>query len=345
MKKLFILALVPVATFLLAPAAHGQAKKGTDKATLLDTSAADYTALVQYKGVTGKIVSLSPNGTAMTLRVEYQILEPKNAAKKPATNPPNPYKGILTQQQLMHELEQIQRIKNPVVQQERLILLLNKVQNQQQKQQIQQTQWVQKQLQQQANNYKTVTYAKEFEVTIVPNVHVAKKLLGLEYDDKGNVKEYPPEELKKMKDDLYPDYFKAKLAEVSTGLTVAVVFGKAKEVVKDKAKAEGDKDKAKPEAKGDDKTPPLPDVKAEDKKVDDKDKPGKDVKPDDKAKPGADVKPDDKAKPGVDIADILNGKGPESLSPTAAKGPTVQAIIILSEPGIADTIAPPKKKN
>ncbi len=268
----------------------------------------------------------------MTLRVEYQVMEPKDPSKvKNSNTHPPAFSQAMSQQQLVNELNHIQNMKNPAQQQQRLIQLLNKLQNQQQKAQVQQIQWVQKQLQQQASNYKTVTYAKEFDLKILPKVHVAKKLLGMEYDDKGNIKEYTPDELKKMKDDQYSDFFKANFKDVTTGLQVYVVLAKPKEPAKetpkdDKDKGDGDKEKAIDDK---DKTLPLPDFKADDKKGDDKAKPG------------------DK-KPGVDISDIINGKVPDKPTPppagTAAAHPDIQAIIILSEPVQQDTAPPPEKK-
>jgi hypothetical protein len=366
MRQLFIVALLPVVACLWVPVAGGQVKNNPGKATTLDTTEQDYIALAQYKGVTGKIIALSPSGTSMTIRVEYQVQELKDPNKQfNTTPPPNVTKVTYTPQQLQKELNQIQKIKNPMTQQQRLIQLLNKLQNQQQQQQVLQMQWVQKQLQQQANNYKTVTYAKEFDLTIVPKVHVAKKMLGLEYDDKGKVKEYTEEELKKMKDDLYTDFFKATKDEVTVGLTVYLVLAKPADLKKDK-----DKDKADPAAKGDekkdDKAKPGPDGKVDDKakpdaNAQDKGKPALDINdilngktepnPKDKAKPGVDVNDilngKDKAKPGIDVGDILNGKGDKKTATTpetSSNAPVVQGIIILSEPGLADTMSPGEKK-
>jgi hypothetical protein len=314
-----ILAAVPMVAIFLSPMAWGQPKKGKDQVTVLDTNEQDYAALAGYSGVTGKIMSLSPSNTSMTLRVEYQVMELKDNAKPPKIQPPPNFgKGVLTQAQIQNRLNKIQMMKNPVQQQQQLINLLNQIQNEMQRQQILQIQWVQKQMQQVANSYKSVTYAKEFDLNIVPQARVAKKSLGMEYDNKGNIKEYTPEELKKLRDPVYTDFFKSKIEEVTPGLTVYVVLAKPKP---DKAKPKpDDKDKGQAQGEGDPK------------KDKDKDKPGIDIN--DIFKPDAkDDKPDAKKDP---------QKPMEPVKTTSS--PAVQTILILSEVGVIDQTPTPEPK-
>jgi hypothetical protein len=319
MRKFLTLAAVPMVAIFLSPVAWGQPKKGKDQVTVLDTTEQDYTALANYSGVTGKIMSLSPSNTSMTLRVEYQVMELKDNAKPPKFQPPPNFgKGSLTQGQIQNRLNKIQMMKNPIQQQQQLINLLNQIQNDMQRQQILQIQWVQKQMQQMANNYKSVTYAKEFDLNIVAQARVAKKSLGMEYDDKGNIKEYTPEELKKLRDTVYTDFFKSKMEEVTPGLTVYVVLAKPKP------------DKAKP-------------------KPDDKDKGQGEGDPKDKDK--------DKAKPGIDINDIFAKPAQKNDQPDPKKDPlkpmeptkttntpVIQTILILSEVGINEQTPTPEPK-
>lgn len=251
-----LVVLVPFGTVL------GQGKKGAKGPTLLDTTPADYKALEQYKGVTGTVVSISPTSNTVTLKVEYQVEDAAGGNKNPKTGknqqpniklPNQNVNNINNQQmQLLRELEQIQRIKNPVQQQQRMIQFMAKVQNSQLKQQFQDAKWVQQQMQQLnkqqqkgKTNTKTTTYAKEFTLQISPKVLVGKKELGIEYDDKGNVKQYTPEELKKMQHEKLPNVFKAKIDEILPGHSVYVSLAKAEAKEKDKADAKDKKDEKK----------------------------------------------------------------------------------------------------
>jgi hypothetical protein len=301
MRKLLILTGLPLLALVVTPAAWGQGKKSNT--TLLDTTAEDYKALAKMPGVTGKIMSLGPNAKSMTLRLEFQVPDPANAGvkqpnpKQPNYNPPkfNPPNNInktqYSQWQLQKELQQIKNIKNPIQQQQKLMQFMNKLQNQQAQLQAQQMKWAQQQLQQLAKqqgnkpgqnqpNIKMITQAKEFQLPVTSGVHVAKKLLGTEFDAKGNLKEYTPEQLKQMQDPKYTGFYKAKVEEVTAGLTVYVQFGT--------------------------------------------------------------LDPKEKPKGGPDVNDIIKGGAPTPEGNSNA--PAVQAILILSEPGIGNLPPLPGKK-
>jgi hypothetical protein len=91
--------------------------------------------------------------------------------------------------------------------------------------------------------YKTVPHYKEFDFDVAPNLKVVRKDLPLEYDDKGNVKKYTKEELKKLRDPDMPEYFTAKIEDLQAGQKVKLYLGKPKAAKKKATKSSTD-DKA-----------------------------------------------------------------------------------------------------
>lgn len=245
----FILALVSV------PPVLGQGKKGKNKVTVLETTPQDYQALAKMQGVSGRIISIDPATNRMTIRVEYQVAKSTGKFKMPRMNMRrNNYRPSNRSRrggryrrgsrrnnpaQLMRQYQQLMRIRNPIQRAQRMQQLMMRAQQQNQrnmvrmlqqqmrvKRQVVQNQVrAQQQMQKAIKNYqksiKMETMAKEFTLAISDKARVARKSLGLEYDDKGNIKEYTPEQLKKMKDDKLPGY-KAKMGDLSAGEMVYV---------------------------------------------------------------------------------------------------------------------------
>src|SRR5262249_10568647 len=89
--------------------------------------------------------------------------------------------------------------------------------------------------------FKTVTHAKEIEFDVLAEVKVARAKLEVEYDDKGNVKEYTPEELKKKRDAELPGYT-AKVEDLQFGQTVKLYLTKPKTTPKKATSKKDDKD-------------------------------------------------------------------------------------------------------
>jgi hypothetical protein len=219
MRKVLILGVALLFPLLTVSSALGQNKKGKGRPVASDPAAPqDYQALAKLSNVQGQISGYDPVNKTMTIRVEYQVPDP-NA--KPPKNKVNPnYNSSRAYQQLQREYDQIMRIKNPIQRQNRLNQFAVKLQNQQNKDAAA----YMKALQNQAN-VPTITKAMEFELTLASEVRVARKELELQYDDKGNVKTYTPEELKKLRDDVLPGYA-AKMDDVMMGQKVYLFLAK-----------------------------------------------------------------------------------------------------------------------
>ncbi len=238
-------------------------KKGNETAKMVQTTPADYVALGRMPYVKGKVLAVS--GATMVFRVEYQVPQstgkkptpPKIKINRSNNNNRNRNRnrnrgrnrgrrgGNINPAQIQRELVQIQRIRDPRQRAQRMAALQRKIQQFQQQQaraQMEQmkriaqerariAQQVAKQQQKYAKElaknpgYKMVTMAKEFQLKVSPKVRVAKAALGLEYDEKGNIKKYDAEKLKEMRDEKIPGY-KATLAEVLPNTEVVIYLKK-----------------------------------------------------------------------------------------------------------------------
>jgi hypothetical protein len=224
---------------LLAPAVPGQdqqPKKKKDDSHSRTATPEDYAALGHMKEVVGRLLSLDATadakqglGQLLTLKVDYPTLEPKSAQalQKYMQN------RLRQEQQAQREYQNILRIRNPARQQQRLEQLLAR-------------------LEQQANTardprqspLKTVTNSVTFELPVRADVKIARAYVAVEYDDKGEVKQYTAEELKKKRDPHMPGYT-AQLDDLQPGQMVKVYLSRPKSADKKNPKA---KDQGKPEA-------------------------------------------------------------------------------------------------
>jgi hypothetical protein len=243
MRRLFVcfglLAVLPV---LWPSEAAGQKQKKTTTPKLEDTTDEDYAYVRKLKDVSGILTALDPEAKTLTLRVEYHTYEP--IPLKPNARANQQYNNLLrTQQRLMNDYNQILNSRNMAQQQQRMQrFMLDYQRFQQQAAQL----GVQAQ-------YKTVAHQKELDFDVSAEVKVARSKPPEEYDDKGNIKEYTKEELKKMRDPDMPGYT-AKIDDLQAGQTVKLYLGKPR-AKKSSSPSKKDDDARKgddPKAKEDD---------------------------------------------------------------------------------------------
>jgi hypothetical protein len=188
-----------------------------------DTNPADYQALADAHTVTGKLLSVGGSDKSLSLRVDYQLLQPNpNAAKGQAHG----------MQHLLREQQQIMRTRNPWVRAQKLQQFENDVIRQQGR----------------AVNqaFKVVSEHKDFDLESTAEVAVRYLEPPEQYDDKGNLKKYTAAELKELKGK-NPDLpgYAADFDKLAPGQTVRVTLAKPK----------ADKDKPKDKDAPDDKKP------------------------------------------------------------------------------------------
>jgi hypothetical protein len=187
-------------------------------------SDADYDALAQAKEVVGVILKVDGSDKGFTLKYQYQYLVPNPKAIDNANRQLN-----RQQQQILRQYNQALRTKNPIQQAQKLQRVAIQAQN----------------MGVNTNNlYTAKTGRKDFDLQAIEEVKVRVTKPPVEYDEKGNVKEYTKKELKELKgkDSSLPGYT-ASWDNVSVGQTVKVYF-KSKKKKKDKDKDKDKEDKA-----------------------------------------------------------------------------------------------------
>jgi hypothetical protein len=205
---------------LALPALAADKKKDPGART---TNDADYQALADAHTVTGKLLSVGGTDKSLSLRVDYQVLEPK----------PNAGKGQAhAMQHLLHEQQQIMRTRNPLVRAQKLqqfeidaIRQQNRAVNQ---------------------AFKLVSEHKDFDLESTAEVKVRYLEPPAQYDDKGQLKKYTAAELKELKGK-NPDLpgYEADFDKLTVGQAVRVTLAVPK----------ADKDKAKDKDAPDDRKP------------------------------------------------------------------------------------------
>jgi hypothetical protein len=289
---------------LLAGDVNGQRKKGgkrKDQTRERVATDEDYVALGYYKEVFGKLLELQEN-KSMKLKVEYQLLEPKDPSEMPKVKGKG-QKQIQQQrlqQQLLREYQKILNAKNPYDQLVRLQQFQNRVMALQAADAQKQFQAA---LDPRNNPFKPVKYSVEFELPIVPDVRVARATLPVEYDDKGNVVEYTKDELKKRKDPKMPG-FTAKFEDLQVGQIIKVYLRKPKKTKATDKDKDKDKDAAKDKEEAKDKLKDeVKDKASEETKDKAKDAVKEEVKAAGKDDAQAKDKDDAKGKAAIDLID------------------------------------------
>ncbi len=213
-RRLSLLAVL----LLVLPAVAADKKK--DPAAK-DANPGDYQALAEAHSVTGKLLSVGGSDKSLSLRVDYQVLQPNPKAAKGQAH---------AMQHLLREQRQIMRTRNPWLRAQKLQKFEIDVINRQNRA-IDQA-------------FKVVGEHKEFDLQSTPDAVVRYQEPPAEYDDKGYPKKYTAAELKELKGknaDL-PGY-EADFDKLAPGQTVRVTLAKPK-ADKDKPKdkdAAGDK--------------------------------------------------------------------------------------------------------
>ena len=155
MQKIF--GVVVIALMALAPSSViGQKKADANKkgTDISDATPQQYALLGQYREMTGTLVSVTP--TSIVVRIEYNHpVEGANAANSTPKNKPNANnkKANNPAQEFRQQLQKMQRA--------------------------------------QANAKMEKDYV-DFELPFIEKVAIRRLNLGVEYDDKGNVKEQKP---------------------------------------------------------------------------------------------------------------------------------------------------------
>lgn len=193
--------------------------------------------------VYGTVKSVSGDG--MTLVVEYQEMQ-QNPKGNTNNNPNNAAQRQM--QNFQNQLNAANRIKNPAQKAARIQQIMAQMQAAGLKQAMAQN-----------NNFKMVTKKKDVDVQLGHELQVRVKDPPQEFDEKGQVKKYTSEELKKLKGPGNYWGYPSDVGNLRPGAVVqAFLYKKAKTAARPAPKGslgkkEGDKDKEGDKAKDDDK--------------------------------------------------------------------------------------------
>ena len=217
MRRLFVCFALLTSLALLWPSvAVGQ--KGKGKPKIEQATAADYAYLRKMKDISGTLTAFDPEAKTLTLRVQYQTAEPIPLKTNPRMN--QQYNNLVRQQQrLAADYQRIMMARNPRQQAQQLRRFQQDYQRLQA--QFQRLGYAQQ------PQYKAVTHTKDFDFEVAPEPKVARATPPMEYDDKGDIKKYTKEELKKMRDPNMPGYT-AKVEDLQAGQVVKLYLGKTK---------------------------------------------------------------------------------------------------------------------
>lgn len=190
-----------IAAVLPEEAAAQKKKDRPDKpGASTPATAKEAEALAQANTVVGTLVRSGGSDRTLTLRLDYQRLEP-NAGRNGGGH------ALYRQQQ------QILRTTNPLQRAQQMQRLLAQLQREQ--------------LQALRNQFRVVTEHKDFDLKAASNATVRFLNPPMDYDDKGYPKKYTPEELRKLKgkDANLPGY-EADFEKLKVGDTIRVTFKK-----------------------------------------------------------------------------------------------------------------------
>jgi hypothetical protein len=226
------------ATFLFIAVTPVVAQNKGANAKATTATDADYEALAQAKEVVGVIRQVDGSDKRLTLQYQYQDLIPNQRAIANANR-----NLSRQQQQILRQYNQALKTKNPYQRAQKLQALAIRAQN----------------MGVNTGNLYTVKNGRvDFDLRALENVKVRQLQPPVEYDDKGNRKEYTKKELKELKgkDPSLPGYT-GSWENVSVGQTVKLYLKtKKKKKEKDQEKEgkddkDKDNDKKKKDKKGD----------------------------------------------------------------------------------------------
>jgi len=235
--------LIGVALLLPSEALAQKKKKPIDKEKSAPAEKKDYETLIKLKEAKVKVVDLDDAAKVVTVRLEYQHYQLKKGAESKmnlSQSEKNDYHHIMTYKHWTpaHRAQRLQEFYTHL----------------------------QKKY---ANLFDVKTDRKDFDLDAIDKIVVRWKELPTEYDEKGNVKEYTPKELKERrgKDSKVPGY-SAEWADLRVGQEVQVYVTTPKKKAKTTTK-EPAKDK-KDEPVKDKKDEPAKDKKDDSAKIDNK---------------------------------------------------------------------------
>ena len=308
-----------VAFVLLPISSWGQQKnkQNKDTVTKVDATLQDYTDLAQVKEIAGKIADVDVKEQTMTFTIEWSSVQPN-------PNPPNlgkkNQKAAQLQQQLTRNYNTAMSSNNPIHRQQALMRF---------QQHLQQLQATGNAIV--ASMFQVVKSSKDFTVTIVDNVKVAKLQLETKYNDEGEEVKYTAAELKKLKSTDITGAYKAAPDDLKIGQSVVLYLippkkQDTKKTDKDAKKTDSDSSKSDKDAKKADTDTKKSDADAK--------------KTDTNAK-----KSDQDAKK----SDSSSSKGYEKAADSAsmADRPQIRMVLITDDPVATDTpdTATKKKKD
>jgi hypothetical protein len=203
---------------LVPPQAAGQKKPAKPKED--QATKDDYKAAEGLKEIEGDLTDIEPSTMHLTVKVAYGYLVP-NPQYRPNNNATNRY--VRQMNRLMQQQQQAMNIQNPIRRLQKLQQLAA------QGQALQLTPPVG------PSPYQMATAYKDFAAEVPEAVVVRRLNLPMEYDEKGNVKEYSDKEKKELrgKDPKMPGYA-AKWDDVQIGQKVKLYLGKKKAAEKGK---------------------------------------------------------------------------------------------------------------
>jgi hypothetical protein len=208
MRKITVAGIIAALVWMAADD-RAAAQKKKNKTNVTPATAEEYKQLRALREVIGKLASVDTQ--TVTLDVEYHIPVPGKGGRQGNLNAlQREYQEVVRQQ------TRLLTAQNPVQFERRLVQLqvqMQRLQNQMANQQLRL-----------ANpGGKTKKAYKEFDLEPVEKLVVRRWVLPVEYDDKGNVKEYTKDEIAALrgKDKSVPGY-QAKPEDLQAGQTVRV---------------------------------------------------------------------------------------------------------------------------
>ncbi len=208
-----------------ADVAQGQGKPNKQKVNVLQTTEDDYKHLPAE--ITARVLSPGGGSTdkSLMVRVEYQHLEPNPKYRPPRNSVAN---NIYRQQlRIAQDQQRILQSRNP----QDMMRKMMQLQMDMQRLQLQINQGGTNLARQLQNAFKVVTSAKDFDLETTESVKVRRLELPMEFDDKGNPKQYTAEEKRKLKgegaDARLPGY-QATFEDVKMGQTVKLTLVRPK---------------------------------------------------------------------------------------------------------------------
>jgi len=207
-------------------------KKATDTAP--QGTPQEYAQLNQVKEITGKLTYADAGSKTLSFKLEFQNVEPNpnfkpGSLKGGAQN--QQYQHYVQMQKLMAQQQQAAAIANPVQRQQKLYQINMQLAKLQMQMQIQSQPRPGKNGTNPNNQngpFKVTTTSKSFDLDIADKVVVRRLNLPTEYDDKGNIKEFTKEEIKKLRgtDTSKPGYA-AKYDDLAPGQVVKLTLSPA----------------------------------------------------------------------------------------------------------------------